>query len=346
MPSTNSLAEGYLVGRARLGHVRRRRTPRPRPRRPPGVERPRPRPTPPITTAPPRASSPPPPCPSARPPARPPPSSPSVSARPTTTTSPPRPGAASSPAAGTARATTSSATATRAATPRLPPAVCDYVNTARGVRCTPDQIVIVTGTQQALASPHKSSSTPVEAAWIEDPGYPARGALVAAGAPHRPRPRRRSRPRRRRRHPRAPPTRASPSSRPRTSPRWASRSAPTAARLLELGAHADAWIFEDDYDSEYRYAGRPLPALQGDERGRRPRASTAARSAGALPVDPPRPTSSCPPLSSTPSSPPRPSPTSSAPPSSRPSWPTSSTGGHFARHIRRMRILYANARPS
>jgi GntR family transcriptional regulator/MocR family aminotransferase len=38
--------------------------------------------------------------------------------------------------------------------------------------------------------------------------------------------------------------------------------------LLEWSAQVGAWIFEDDYDSEYRYAGRPIPALQGfDERG-------------------------------------------------------------------------------
>jgi GntR family transcriptional regulator/MocR family aminotransferase len=44
------------------------------------------------------------------------------------------------------------------------------------------------------------------------------------------------------------------------------------ARRLELlnwAQQADAWIIEDDYDSEYRYTGRPTPALQGlDETGR------------------------------------------------------------------------------
>src|SRR5262249_16625529 len=39
--------------------------------------------------------------------------------------------------------------------------------------------------------------------------------------------------------------------------------------LLEWAARAGAWIIEDDYDSEYRYSGRPLPALQGlDKEGR------------------------------------------------------------------------------
>jgi GntR family transcriptional regulator/MocR family aminotransferase len=39
--------------------------------------------------------------------------------------------------------------------------------------------------------------------------------------------------------------------------------------LLRWAAGSAAWILEDDYDSEYRYAGRPIPALQGlDTAGR------------------------------------------------------------------------------
>jgi GntR family transcriptional regulator / MocR family aminotransferase len=37
-------------------------------------------------------------------------------------------------------------------------------------------------------------------------------------------------------------------------------------QLLELAEKSDALIFEDDYDSEYRYSGRPMPALQGLDR--------------------------------------------------------------------------------
>jgi GntR family transcriptional regulator/MocR family aminotransferase len=37
--------------------------------------------------------------------------------------------------------------------------------------------------------------------------------------------------------------------------------------LLDWARRAGAWIFEDDYDSEYRYSGRPIPALQGFDRG-------------------------------------------------------------------------------
>jgi GntR family transcriptional regulator/MocR family aminotransferase len=43
-------------------------------------------------------------------------------------------------------------------------------------------------------------------------------------------------------------------------------SLPRRLALLEWAHHAGAMIFEDDYDSEYRYSGRPLPALQGLDR--------------------------------------------------------------------------------
>ena len=36
--------------------------------------------------------------------------------------------------------------------------------------------------------------------------------------------------------------------------------------LLDWSQEAQAWIIEDDYDSEYRYSGRPLEALQGRDR--------------------------------------------------------------------------------
>jgi GntR family transcriptional regulator/MocR family aminotransferase len=46
-------------------------------------------------------------------------------------------------------------------------------------------------------------------------------------------------------------------------------SLPRRLALLEWASRAAAWVLEDDYDSEYRYAGRPLAALQGlDSEGR------------------------------------------------------------------------------
>jgi GntR family transcriptional regulator/MocR family aminotransferase len=52
----------------------------------------------------------------------------------------------------------------------------------------------------------------------------------------------------------------------RQSPLGATLSLERRVRLLEWARRSDAWIFEDDYDSEFRYEGRPLPALQGLDR--------------------------------------------------------------------------------
>src|SRR5437763_409929 len=34
-------------------------------------------------------------------------------------------------------------------------------------------------------------------------------------------------------------------------------------RLLEIAERSDAWVIEDDFDGEYRFQGRPIPAMQG-----------------------------------------------------------------------------------
>ena len=59
-------------------------------------------------------------------------------------------------------------------------------------------------------------------------------------------------------------------SRLRINFRWVSRCRSHAVLLCSIGQSVpNAWVLEDDYDSEYRYTGRPLAALQGlDENGR------------------------------------------------------------------------------
>jgi len=143
-------------------------------------------------------------------------------------------------------------------------AVCDYVTTARGVRCTVERVLIVTGTQQGVQLAAQVLLDPGQAAWVEDPGYPAyRGALAASGASVVPVPvdaegldvaagvRRR------------PGARLAIVTPAHQMPMGVALSAGRRAALLDWAAESDAWIFEDDYDSEFRYAGRPLPALQG-----------------------------------------------------------------------------------
>ena len=149
-------------------------------------------------------------------------------------------------------------------------AIAAYVAAARGARCEAAQVVITSGAQQGLDLVARVLVDPGDAVWLEDPGYPAaRGVFAAAGA-------------------RIVPVgidgegiRIPGSGHERPAPRLVyvtpSRQFPTgvtmsAARRFELlrwAEAADAWIVEDDYDSEFRYASRPLSCLQGlDESGR------------------------------------------------------------------------------
>jgi GntR family transcriptional regulator/MocR family aminotransferase len=139
-----------------------------------------------------------------------------------------------------------------------------YLGSVRGVKCSAEQVVIVSGTQQALDIVARLVLDPGDAVWMENPGYTGtQAALHAAGAEIVPVPVDKN----------GLNVKAG-----ETSFRNARLAYVTPAhqfplgvvlsleRRLELLNWADemgGWIFEDDYDSEYRYAGRPLPALQG-----------------------------------------------------------------------------------
>jgi len=149
-------------------------------------------------------------------------------------------------------------------------AVAGYVAAARGVRCSFEQVVIVSGAQHGLDLAARLLLDPGDAAWVEDPGYPgARSAFKAAGARLVPVPVDAEGVRvsvGRREAPRARLVHVTPS---HQFPLGGSLSPRRRLELLAWAHEADAWIVEDDYDSEFRYAGRPLPSLQGlDERGR------------------------------------------------------------------------------
>ncbi|NVJ21699.1 MULTISPECIES: PLP-dependent aminotransferase family protein [Myxococcus] len=148
--------------------------------------------------------------------------------------------------------------------PPLRRAVADYLATSRGVRCVPEQVIIVNGAQQAMSLAAQVLLDPGDAAWVEDPGYFAsRGALVAAGATLVPVPvdaegldveagmRLR------------PDARLAIVTPAHQFPLGVAMSEARRQALLAWAARSDAWIVEDDYDSEFRYVGRPLPALQG-----------------------------------------------------------------------------------
>jgi GntR family transcriptional regulator/MocR family aminotransferase len=149
-------------------------------------------------------------------------------------------------------------------------AIAEYVSAARGARCVADQVIVVNGSQQGVDLAARVLLDAGDEVWMEDPGYPgARAALLAAGATLVPVPVDHEGLRvaeGMRAAPRARLAYVSPS---HQFPLGATMSASRRLELLRWAAQAGAWILEDDYDSEFRYSTRPLASLQGmDQDGR------------------------------------------------------------------------------
>ncbi|MGH9945423.1 MAG: PLP-dependent aminotransferase family protein [Pyrinomonadaceae bacterium] len=149
-------------------------------------------------------------------------------------------------------------------------AIANYLRVARAARCEAAQVIVTDGMQQAFDLAARVLVDPGDRVWIEDPGYlAARAALAGAGA-------------------RLVPVRVDAEGLDVTygarhgagarlvyvtpSHQYPTGVTMTLARrlaLLEWAGRAGAWILEDDYDGEYRYAGRPLASLQGLDRAGR-----------------------------------------------------------------------------
>ena len=148
-------------------------------------------------------------------------------------------------------------------------AVAEYLGAARGVRCTAEQVVILAGIQQALDVTSRLLLDPGDMVCVEDPCFPGVTAMftaIGARIVHVPVDDCGLNVRRAR----------GVCSKPRLIYVTPAHQFPlgmtmTAGRRLELldwARRSDAYIFEDDYDSEYRYSGHPIPALQGvDQNG-------------------------------------------------------------------------------
>ncbi|HJT13650.1 MAG TPA: PLP-dependent aminotransferase family protein [Dongiaceae bacterium] len=147
--------------------------------------------------------------------------------------------------------------------PDLRAAIAHYVGEARGIACDPEHVLVVSGIRQALDLTCRLLLDPGDAAWMENPGHPGLRAVlvanglqvasvpvdgegidVAAG---------------RRMAPRARLACVAPS---HQYPLGVALSLQRRLMLLDWAREAEAWVLEDDYDSEYRYAGRPLAALK------------------------------------------------------------------------------------
>ena len=148
--------------------------------------------------------------------------------------------------------------------------ISGYLGSARAVRCVPEQVIVVSGSQQALDLAARVLLDPGDAVWVEDPGYVgARGALSAAGARLVPVPvdgEGLDVAAGMEREPDAGLACVTPS---HQYPLGVTMSLGRRLELLGWASRSGAWVVEDDYDSEYRYTGRPLEALQGLDTGER-----------------------------------------------------------------------------
>jgi GntR family transcriptional regulator/MocR family aminotransferase len=146
-------------------------------------------------------------------------------------------------------------------------AIASYLTVSRGVQCQPEQIIVVSGIQQALHLVSQTVLKPGDAVWMEEPGYFAAQAVfeasaatlvpveidsdglsVAAGIAANPE------------------ARLVYSTPGHQFPLGTTMSIVRRLELLRWAAKSKAWIVEDDYDSEFRYSSRPVPALQGLDR--------------------------------------------------------------------------------
>jgi GntR family transcriptional regulator/MocR family aminotransferase len=149
-------------------------------------------------------------------------------------------------------------------TPGLREAIVTHHAAARGVRCSPDQVIVVASAQEAMDLAYRVTLNPGDVAWFEDPGYPgARGALLSAGARTVPVPVDANGLAVERGVAMAPNARLAYVTPSHQCPAGTTMSVERRLALLDWAARANAWILEDDYDSEFRYAGCPLTALQG-----------------------------------------------------------------------------------
>jgi len=154
--------------------------------------------------------------------------------------------------------------------PDLRAQIATYLRVSRGISCSPAQVFITSGYRHTLGLIARALLKEGDGVWLENPGYPptrdllkplgivaipvdvdADGIVVAEGLRQAPR------------------ARAAVVTPAHQSPLGVSLSLPRRLALLEWAAQTGAWIVEDDYDGEYRYVSRPLPALKSlDREGR------------------------------------------------------------------------------
>jgi len=154
--------------------------------------------------------------------------------------------------------------------PALREGIAAHASAMRATRCSPDQIIVVTSTQQAVELAGKVLADPGDRAWVETPGYqPVQHCLRAVGmqivsVPVDEHGMDITAGRALEEHARL--AYVTPA---HQYPLGYEMSIARRTALLEWASERDAYIVEDDYDGDYRYEGRPIASLQGmDDNGR------------------------------------------------------------------------------
>jgi GntR family transcriptional regulator/MocR family aminotransferase len=145
--------------------------------------------------------------------------------------------------------------------------IAAYLQVSRGINCSPSQIFVTSGYRHTVELIAHAVLKVGDRVWLENPGYPPtrellghmnisavpvpvdrEGMVVSDGIKLAPR------------------ARAAVVTPAHQSPLCVSLSLPRRLALLDWATRNDAWIVEDDYDGEYRYVSRPLPALKSLDR--------------------------------------------------------------------------------
>jgi GntR family transcriptional regulator/MocR family aminotransferase len=148
--------------------------------------------------------------------------------------------------------------------------IATYLQVARGISCSPSQVFVTSGYRNSLELIAHALLKAGDRVLVEDPGYPPtrellehlqisitatpvdqEGMMVSSGLET------------------APNARAAVVTPAHQSALCVSLSLPRRLALLDWAAQSHAWIVEDDYDGEYRYVSRPLPALKSLDRNGR-----------------------------------------------------------------------------
>ncbi|WP_440533754.1 MocR-like pyridoxine biosynthesis transcription factor PdxR [Variovorax sp. YR566] len=151
--------------------------------------------------------------------------------------------------------------------PKLRAEIAAYLQVSRGINCAASQVFVTSGYRHTIELIGLALLKAGDRVWLEDPGYPPtrellahmqiaavpvrvdqEGMVVSEGIKSAPR------------------ARAAVVTPAHQSPLGVSLSLPRRQALFDWAGRHNAWIVEDDYDGEYRYVSRPLPALKSLDR--------------------------------------------------------------------------------